>query len=257
MKKLLISTVLTIALAGCGAHTRGEHTGHTMSEGAMKTPAVVNAGALPESGDAKTLSFRIMRKGEVFTDFGVSHTKEMHLIIIRTDLTQFEHVHPARKADGTWELPHRFREPGEYWLFADFVEKDGTPHVMRFSRVVGTEKFPAIAWTGENLLTSRGFKGSLGDLSVTITPAVTANDATLTYALTDKTGATVPAETYLGASGHSVLIGEDGSYMHLHPDHESATPTFNLKLPAKGKYRLFTEIKAKGTVYLITSDVGV
>ncbi len=257
MKKPLLLAFTAFSLAACGAPAVAPHTDHSMSGTQTETPTAVNAGALPESGDENTLSFRIMRKGEVFTDFGVNHTKEMHLVIIRTDLTQFEHVHPTRKADGTWELPHHFREPGQYWLFADFVEKDGTPHVMRFERIVGTEKFPEVVWTGENLLTSKIFKGSLGNLSVAITPVVTATEATLSYALTDSAGASLPAETYLGASGHSVLIGTDGTYLHLHPDTDAANPSFHLTLPKKGKYRLFTEIKAKGTVYVITSDLSI
>ena len=39
------------------------------------------------------------------TGFTTSHEKQLHLIVVRTDGTQFRHVHPTMDADGTWSLP--------------------------------------------------------------------------------------------------------------------------------------------------------
>ena len=38
-------------------------------------------------------------------DFDVEHEKRMHLIVVRRDLTGFQHLHPAQAADGTWTAP--------------------------------------------------------------------------------------------------------------------------------------------------------
>ena len=43
--------------------------------------------------------------GEPVTDYQVAHDKELHLIVVRRDLTGFQHVHPSRAADGTWSVP--------------------------------------------------------------------------------------------------------------------------------------------------------
>ena len=41
-------------------------------------------------------------RGATVRDFDVEHTKRLHLIVVRRDLTGFQHVHPSRAADGTW-----------------------------------------------------------------------------------------------------------------------------------------------------------
>lgn len=52
--------------------------------------------------------------------FDLEHERLMHAIVVRRDLTGFQHLHPTMAADGTWSLPLRVAEPGAYRLFADF-----------------------------------------------------------------------------------------------------------------------------------------
>lgn len=40
----------------------------------------------------------------VVRDFDVEHTKRLHLITVRRDLTRYEHRHPVQTADGSWSL---------------------------------------------------------------------------------------------------------------------------------------------------------
>jgi hypothetical protein len=54
------------------------------------------------------LRFRIVNEhGRAVRDFDVEHTKRMHLIVARRDLTGFQHLHPTMAADGTWSAPLR------------------------------------------------------------------------------------------------------------------------------------------------------
>jgi len=39
--------------------------------------------------------------------------------VVRRDLTGYQHLHPARAADGTWSVPLRLAEAGTYKAFAD------------------------------------------------------------------------------------------------------------------------------------------
>ena len=72
-------------------------------------------------GRAERLAFRIVdKRGETVRDFDVEHTKRMHLILARRDLTGFQHLHPEQQADGTWTTTVRLAEAGSYRLFADF-----------------------------------------------------------------------------------------------------------------------------------------
>ena len=34
-------------------------------------------------------------------DFDVEHTKRMHFIVVRRDMTGFQHLHPTQAADGS------------------------------------------------------------------------------------------------------------------------------------------------------------
>ena len=72
-------------------------------------------------GRTETLAFRIVdERGATVRDFDVEHTKRMHLILARRDLTGFQHLHPSSAADGTWTTRVRLDEAGSYRLFADF-----------------------------------------------------------------------------------------------------------------------------------------
>ena len=52
--------------------------------------------------------------------FDLEHERRMHLIVVRTDLTGFQHVHPREGADGTWTVPLTLAAAGTYRVFADF-----------------------------------------------------------------------------------------------------------------------------------------
>ena len=57
---------------------------------------------------------------EPITDYDVEHTKRMHLIVVRHDLTGFQHLHPTMSDDGTWSTPVTLPDAGSYRVFADF-----------------------------------------------------------------------------------------------------------------------------------------
>jgi len=81
-------------------------------------------------GVTQPLRFRILdERGRAVRDFDVEHTKRMHLILARRDLTGFQHLHPVMDASGTWSVPVRVRDAGSYRLFADFSH-DGKPTTL-------------------------------------------------------------------------------------------------------------------------------
>src|SRR5215207_7972078 len=52
--------------------------------------------------------------------FDVEHTKRLHLIVVRRDMSGFQHLHPAMDADGTWRTVAPLAAAGSYRVFADF-----------------------------------------------------------------------------------------------------------------------------------------
>ena len=43
-------------------------------------------------------------RGGTVRGFDVEHTKRMHLIVVRRDMTGFQHLHPTQGADGSWSV---------------------------------------------------------------------------------------------------------------------------------------------------------
>ncbi len=59
--------------------------------------------------------------GEPLLEYTEEHEKDLHLIVVREDGTQFRHVHPELDEAGTWSLPWSWDEAGTYRVFTDFI----------------------------------------------------------------------------------------------------------------------------------------
>jgi hypothetical protein len=188
------------------------------------------------------LRFRILGAGgETVEDFDLEHTKRMHLIVVRRDLTGFQHLHPAEAADGEWSVPLRLSEPGAYRIFADFSH-DGTPETLaadlQADGPVRSRPLPAPAATAE----VDGYEVRLAGA-----PARAGAEAELAFTVT-RNGQPVALDDYLGAKGHLVALREgDLAFLHVHPDEDRLR--FMATFPSAGRYRLFLQFKAGGEVH--------
>src|SRR5690349_5029137 len=76
-------------------------------------------GAL-STGTPQRFDLRVLGPdGAVLTQYTESHEKDLHLIVVRRDLSGFQHLHPTRQSDGTWSVPLAVAAPGQYRVFAD------------------------------------------------------------------------------------------------------------------------------------------
>jgi hypothetical protein len=194
------------------------------------------------AGKRFALAFRILdRRGQTVRRFDVEHTKRMHVIVVRRDMTGFQHLHPAQKADGTWSVPVTLRDPGSYRVFADF-SVSGKPHTLAddvtVDGTVRTQELPAP-------LTSVAVDG----LRVSLTEGATAAGAEseLAFSVT-RNGKPVAVQDYLGAKGHLVALREgDLAFLHVHPHERSLR--FAATFPTAGTYRLFLQFQTDGLVH--------
>src|SRR5918995_1023169 len=107
-----------------GAHGAAAHEVRGLASAADGLRVVVDDPEL-RRGRAERLAFRIVDDhGETVRDFDVEHTKRMHLILARRDLSGFQHLHPEQADDGTWTTRVTLNEAGSYRLFADFSRAD-------------------------------------------------------------------------------------------------------------------------------------
>jgi hypothetical protein len=217
--------------------------------GAMEAPQPVRGLAVSEKGltlvlarrtapqgSPFALAFRIVDgRGQTVRDFDVEHTKRMHFIVVRRDLTGFQHLHPSESADGTWSLPVTLPEAGSYRVFADFS--------------VGQKPYTlADDITVDGSLRSHRLPAAAGAVDVDGLRVALAEGATkagaeseLTFTVT-RAGRPVAVADYLGAKGHLVALRQgDLAFLHVHPDENRLR--FMAAFPTAGTYRLFLQFK--------------
>jgi hypothetical protein len=208
-----------------------------------------------ERGAASRVRFRVVRaddralRGDAFD---VTHERKLHLIVVRRDLTGFQHLHPELAADGTWSAPLTLPQAGSYRLFADF-SYEGEAHTLASDlRVDGDAALaPLPAPAGEATSAPSGdrvaFSGGEHPRA--------GQETTLRFAI-ERDGKPAEIEPYLGADGHLVALREgDLAFLHVHPT--GAGPSFATTFPSAGRYRLFLQYKVAGRVETTAFTVEV
>jgi hypothetical protein len=200
-------------------------------------------------GVAHELRFRIVdREGRAVRDFDVEHTKRMHVIVVRRDLTGFQHLHPAMRPDGTWSTPLRLPDAGSYRVFADFSHAGRPTTLAGDLRVDGAADLQALP-TPQPVATSDGGY----DVRLAAGAARPGRETMLRFTVT-KDGRPVAVEPYLGAGGHLVALREgDLAFLHVHPfEHaKGGSIGFEATFPTEGSYRLFLQFRVAGRVQTV------
>jgi len=187
------------------------------------------------------LRFRILdERGRTVRDFDVKHTKRLHLVVVRRDMNDFQHLHPTQAADGSWATPLTLHVAGSYRVFADFSTSD-RPYVLADDLLAdGTITRPLPAPTGAAEVD--GFQIRLNEGT-----SRAGEESQLEFAIT-RAGQPARLQDYLGAKGHLVALRQgDLAYLHVHPDADSLK--FMTTFPTAGAYRLFLQFKVDGAVH--------
>jgi hypothetical protein len=254
----LAGFALVVALVFAGAAFAGSrldvHPGKTTTKpsmGAMvaMAPQPVRGLAVSEKGltlhlarrtaphgKPFALAFRIVdRRGQTVRDFDVEHTKRMHFVVVRRDMTGFQHLHPTQNADGTWSLPVTLPDAGTYRVFADFSVGEKPYTLADDITVDGSVRSEALpAPTGA--IAVDGLRVALGEGATKA-----GRESELAFTVT-RAGKPVAIENYLGAKGHLVALRQgDLAFLHVHPDENRLQ--FMATFPTAGTYRLFLQFK--------------
>ncbi|MCW3012957.1 MAG: hypothetical protein JWO02_49 [Solirubrobacterales bacterium] len=198
-------------------------------------------------GQTKPFTFRIVDPdGTTVRDFDVEHTKRLHLIAVRRDLTEYQHVHPVQAADGSWSVPLRFDQPGIYRVYADFQAHGSAKSTLATDVFVAGDFQPQILPPQTSSVSVDGYDvalkgapraGQEGDLKFTVS----------------RGGRPLAVQPYLGADGHLVALREgDLAYLHVHPHETSGSGgpiTFTTEYPSVGRYRLFLQFKHDNSIH--------
>lgn len=202
-------------------------------------------------------TFRIVREdGEVVTDFEEAHGERSHLIVVRRDLTRFQHLHPDLEPDGTWRVAGlALPDPGAYRAFVDLVV-GGRPTTLGF------DLFASGEWTVEARPgSSRRATAEEYEVELLAEEIIAREDGRLAFEISRDGEAVPELSPYLGALGHLVALREgDLAYLHVHP--RETTPgsgrvEFGARFPTPGRYRLFLQARPEGTLVTASFDVRV
>ncbi|HEX2356801.1 MAG TPA: hypothetical protein VHI50_10125 [Micromonosporaceae bacterium] len=204
------------------------------------------------AGKASTLRFRVDGPDRrPVTDFAIAHDKPLHLIVVRRDLTGYQHLHPTMGPDGTWSVSLTLPTPGSWRAYADFT-------------AVGASGAQTPVTLGVDLAVA-------GDYRTVPLPAAaresTVDGLAATYEGTPQVGASAPLvfrvhaqdgspltdlERYLGSYGHLVVLREgDLGYVHVHPEPDllGGAVKFWLAAPSPGSYRMFFDFQRGARVH--------
>jgi hypothetical protein len=209
-------------------------------------------GAL-STGTPQRFDFRVLGPdGAVLTQYTESHEKDLHLIVVRRDLSGFQHLHPTRQSDGTWSVPLAVAAPGQYRVFADFQ-----PAARDQGLTLGVD-VPAPGDYRPRPLPAPARTAEVDGYTVTLAGELTPGSSSQLTLSVRKGGAPVTdLQPYLGAYGHLVALRDgDLAYLHVHPDgrpgdgRTAAGPdiVFHAEVPSAGVYRLYLDFQHDGKV---------
>jgi hypothetical protein len=193
------------------------------------------------AGTTEPFRFRVVDDGgATVRDFDVEHTKRLHFIAVRRDLTGFQHLHPQQDASGAWRTNLTLREPGAYRVFADFTPAGGEATTLASDVLVGGAFAPRPLPAPATRVSVDGYDVALR--------AGGGRDATLRFSVS-RDGRPITVQPYLGAAAHLVALrAGDLAYLHVHPLHGKGI-AFGASFPSAGRYRLFLQFRHGGRVH--------
>ena len=256
----------------------GAGMGATIGPDAIKTeastPAPMGQGVVatrdgyrlvPESPELAaaggTFQFRIVdRDAQPVARFTPVHERDLHLIVVNQEVTNYHHVHPLLGADGVWTVELPSLPAGSYRALADFQVEGGPRLALGTDVSVAGNYTPTVLAEPHRTTKVDGYDVSLS------TEAGKGAEVTASLTVTRNGRPVDDLQPYLGANGHLVAIRTgDLAYAHVHPVDEHAAPPhdgtviFDAALDAMGRYGLFFDFQHNGIVHTaaFTFDQGI
>lgn len=206
-------------------------------------------------GSSTAFTFKITGKdGKPLKSYAVLHEKELHLVVVRRDVTGYQHLHPTRASSGTWSIPLGVASAGVYKAFASF-QPTGQMMPMPVTLAVdllGSGDFAAVA------LPEPSKTAGADGFEVRLAGKLTVGSSKLTFTVTRDGKPVEDLQPYLGAYGHLVALRiGDLAYLHVHPEEPSGGAdapggpqiVFHAPVPTAGVYRLFLDFKVGDVVH--------
>lgn len=168
--------------------------------------------ANPRAGEPATLTLAFPdKRGRNIRFLEKVHEKQIHLIVVSDDLSEFAHIHPEPASGDVFAVTHTFAHGGDYTMYADYTAPGAGPSVRtKHIHVAGKPIAPV------PLCPDTSFTKPVDGVAVTLhLPArlKAGADLPLTFTLS-----TAGLDPYLGAWAHIMLVSADRkTFIHAHP----------------------------------------
>lgn len=206
----------------------GEHAGHGANGMGDVTPQV--------SYENGVITIEIKDKRDQVPELEVSHEKLMHVIVVRSDLRKYYHFHPKKENDGVYSQKLNLAD-NSYKVFVDIKPKGLHYSVEPIELQVGETNREH---RDNSLVADTDFTKTINGQRVELTTRSFKIDKEIALNFDVKDA---KPEPYLGASGHVVILDEDGErFIHVHPVSEDKT-VFETQFNKPGMYKLWAEFK--------------
>jgi DMSO/TMAO reductase YedYZ heme-binding membrane subunit len=234
----------------------------------------------PESVNSATAAHLLFKvndasSGNKVVLFNTIYEKKIHLIIVDSTLSFFDHVHPEATPDG-FSIDYTFPQDGEYHLYIDFQPVGAIEQQFAFTQTVGNITKIASPPDNPDTRLSKQFgpytvnldfskplqssKISIGGQKVAFTLKNTASGDPVTN-----------LKPYLASFGHLVMINtKTFEYIHVHPTNLVAPKPTDLSGPTveflplgiygpikPGTYKVFGQFNPAGELMVTDFIVNV
>jgi hypothetical protein len=209
-----------------------------------------------------------------YTDFDRTHGQRIHVMMIDTSLTDYQHIHPeSTRPDklAIFTIPFTPLHGGDYVIYAD-VTPD-SDHVQRFLSdrisVSGPVTRPVFQTLTKGTMTPSVAMEGFTFLTEIDPPGLRAGvPAMLNITVKDKDGELFRGlEPLMQAFAHLIGFSEDRTeIVHTHPMGREITAEnarggpnllFHITFPKSGYYRLFLQVRVADKVLTIPFDAWV
>jgi hypothetical protein len=205
-------------------------------------------------------SFRILSTdGKAFKTFHPEQTQLMHLYLIRSDLTGFQHLHPTMATDGTWTASMPALQPGTYRAYVAFVAVASSGDTA--SLLLGDTV--TVAGNGSPVtLPSPTTSTQVDGYTITVdgSPLTAGSPGNVTFTIAKAGVPVTDLQPYMGAFGQLSGVHEGNlamSYPLAQGDAKGPSLTFSANPAESGNWRLFLQFQTAGTVHTAAITISV
>lgn len=207
------------------------------------------------------LVIREPTSGQPVQTFIDVHERPLHLFIVSKDLETFAHVHPERRANGTFTISHEL-SPGAYGVMADFLPAAGTSQLLQ--RVIVTPGYKGSLFSVPQLSPSP-LDQTLAGLRIALDRpnARARRSSVLRFHVSDASTKQPISdlEPYLGAAAHLIVVSPDlTTAFHAHPEGDTTSGpevVFDPTFPTPGLYKMWVQFQRKGQIVTAPFVVSV